>query len=944
MNKFIFTFFTLFSLGAVNAQSLKGVVQNESDKSPIVGATVKIADTINTPLSVVTNPQGAFYFQNIAPGKYTLSISSIGYAPYEKLLYISDSSDTDLGIISIPKGSKVLSTVTINASAPPVKQKVDTVEYSASAFKVNPDANAEDLIKKMPGVTVEKGTVTAQGETVKKVTIDGKEFFGDDASAALRNMPSEVIDKIQVFDKLSDQAAFTGFDDGNSAKSINIVTKANMRNGQFGRVYAGYGTDDRYSAGGNISFFKGDRRVSLVGLFNNVNQQNFSSQDLLGVTSSQNRGGGGNRGGQGGNRGGQGGGGFRGGGGGGFGGNTNNFLVGQQSGVSTTNAFGINYSNVFNKKVTVAGSYFFNNSRTPNTEITNRQYFITEDSSQFYKENSTSSNNNYNNRANLRLEYKIDSSNTLIITPNLSFQNNKAASIVSGINSLQSGELLSVTNNRISTRSTGYNINTGVLFRHAFEKGGRTISLNLNTGFNKRTGENYLFAQNQYYKSLNDISDSVVNQFSDQASHGSQYNINLAYTEPVGKKGQLQLHYSPSFSKSLADQQTFQYDSSNAKYTFFDTSLSNKFSSNFNTQNGGITYRYGDRDNQFSAGLAYQQAGLKSNQEFPQVTSVDKTFKNFLPNLMARIKLSPKSNIRVMYRTSTNPPSVTQLQNVINNSNQFFYTTGNPDLKQQYTNSVITRFTYTNSVKGQSFFANLFLQKIDDYVANATYIASRDSVLTKTITLFKGTQISKPVNLNGYLSARSFLTYGLPLKFIKTNLNLNAGFTYSKIPGLINNVSNISNSYSYNLGGVLASNISQYIDFTISYSGNINVVKNSLRPQLNNNYFTQTAGLQANLLSKNGWFAQNDITNLFYSGLSAGFNQSYWLWNVAIGKKFLKDQAGELKLSVFDLLKQNRSITRNVTESYIEDSQNRVLQQYFMLTFSYKLKNFVKKN
>lgn len=715
-----------------------------------------------------------------------------------------------------------------------------------------------------------------------------------------------------------------------------------MRNGQFGRAYAGYGSDDRYSAGGNVSFFKGNRRISLVGLFNNINQQNFSSQDLLGVTSSQNRGGGGNRGG------GQGGSGFQGGGGaGGFGGNNNNFLVGQQSGISTTNAFGINYSNLIGKKVTVTRSYFFNNSRTPNSQITKRQYFITADSSQFYKENSTSSNNNYNNRANLRIEYKMDSFNTLIVTSGLNFQNNNSASVISGINTLQSGELLSKTQNNLSIKSNGYNINNGILLRHAFPKKGRTISLNLNTTYNKKDAQNYLYALNSYYKfpgNISDVSDFVVDQSSAPNSHGRQYNINLAYTEPVGKKAQIQLNYNPSFSKSFADQETFQFDTTNAKYALFDTSLSNKFNSSFNTQNGGLTYRYGDRDNQVSAGVSYQYSNLKSDQQFPQVATVDKKFNNILPNFMARLKLSPKSNIRIFYRTSTNPPSVTQLQNVINNSNQFFYTTGNPDLKQQYTHSFITRYAYTDTKNGNSFFANIFLQKTNDYVANATYIASNDSALSNSITLFKGSQISKPVNLDGYLSARSFFTYGLPLKFIKTNLNLNAGFTYSKIPGMINNVLNISKAYNYNLGAVLASNIIQYVDFTISYSGNINVVKNSLQPNLNNNYFTQTAGLQANLLSKKGWFIQNDLTNLHYSGLSAGFNQSYWLWNAAIGKKFLKDQSGELKLSVFDLLKQNRSITRNVTESYVEDVQNQVLQQYFMLTFSYKLKNFVKKS
>ncbi len=203
----------------------------------------------------------------------------------------SHDSSVNFGKIYVPKQAKILSSVNVISNAA-VKQKQDTIEYSASQFKVNPDATVEDLIKKMPGVTVDKaGTVTAQGEQVKKVTVDGKEFFGDDATAALRNLPAEIIDKIQVFDKLSDQAAFTGFDDGSSQKAINVVTKANMRNGQFGRMYAGYGTDDRYSAGGNVSFFKNNRRLSLVGLLNNINQQNFSSQDLLGVTS--NSGGGG---------------------------------------------------------------------------------------------------------------------------------------------------------------------------------------------------------------------------------------------------------------------------------------------------------------------------------------------------------------------------------------------------------------------------------------------------------------------------------------------------------------------------------------------------------------------------------------------------------------------------------------------------------------------------
>ena len=242
------------------------------------------------------------------------------------------------------------------AKTPPVQQKGDTIQYNASQYKTNPDATAEDLVGKMPGITVDNsGTVTAHGDQVKSVTVDGKKFFGDDATAALRNLPAEVIDKIQVFDKLSDQAQFTGFDDGNSVRAINIVTKPNMRNGRFGRLFAGYGTDGRYNVGGNVNFFHGDRRLSFVGLFNNINQQNFSSQDLLGFSNNNNRGG-------------------RGGG---------VPSVGAQSGINTTNAFGINYTDMWGKKLEVQASYFFNNGSMNNNEISNIQTLLSKDSTQF---------------------------------------------------------------------------------------------------------------------------------------------------------------------------------------------------------------------------------------------------------------------------------------------------------------------------------------------------------------------------------------------------------------------------------------------------------------------------------------------------------------------------------------------------------------------------------
>lgn len=919
--KLFFGFILLFAFQSVAfSQSVTGTLLDSGDQSPIGNASIALLkeDSTKTNFTSVSSSKGIFSIKNVPAGKYILSITSIGYQRFTKKIE-TNTGETSLGKIIMSKSSEILSEVIISGTPPPVRQKNDTLEYSANQYKLNPDATGEDLLKKMPGITIDKsGSVTAQGENVKKVTVDGRDFFGDDATATLRNLPSEIIDKIQVFDKLSDQSQLTGFDDGNTEKSINIVTKKDMRSGNFGRVYAGYGTDNTYSVGGNVSFFNDARRISLIGLSNNINQQNFASQDLLGATSRGNRGGGGSRGGGGGG----------------------NFMVGQQNGIAKTNSFGINYSDAWGSKINVTGSYFFNNSNTNNDQTINRQNFRQKDSTQFYDETTFSNTENFNHRVNFRFDYKIDSNNSLLITTRANFQKNNSSNMVSGFNYFDGQNPISKTANDLVSNRDGWNLSNNILFRHAFPKRGRSISINFGTSINNNSGENYIDAINSYYKTI--VISDTTHQLSDRSSKSTQYDINFVYTEPLGTKSQLQLNYNPTFQTSSADQKTFDLDKSTQKYSIVDTSLSNVFDNTYNTQNAGVTYRYGDRDNMISAGINYQYSHLKSNQIFPNQSDIDNSYRNFLANAMVRLKLSSKSNFRFFYRSRVSAPSVNQLQNVINNSNPLFLSTGNPDLQQQYTHNLMARYIYTNSAKGQSLFANVYFSSINDYISNATYTATQDSVLSPTVILRKGSQLSKPVNLDGYYSIRSFFTFGMPVKWIKSNLNLNAGFGYSRLPGLINKVENLSHNYNYNFGAVVSSNISEYVDFNLSYSINFNDVNNSIRPDLNNHFYTQSFGLTTNFLTKGGSFFQNDISNQSYKGLTDGFNQSYWLWNMAIGQKFLKNQDGELKLSVFDLLKQNRSIVRDVTESYIQDVRNKVLQQYFMLTFTYKLKTFGK--
>ncbi len=471
-------------------------------------------------------------------------------------------------------------------------------------------------------------------------------------------------------------------------------------------------------------------------------------------------------------------------------------------------------------------------------------------------------------------------------------------------------------------------------------KRGHTLSIGVNETFNKNDGDSYSFSEYRFFENAF-INDSLLNQHSVNNTNGYTVSSTIAYTEPVGKKGQLQINYTPSYSKNKADQQTFLFDNTIEKYSRFDTLLSNKFDNTVTTQNAGISYRLGrSRDDQFAAGVSFQYSRLESDRTFPAPTTVNQSFANVLPNLLWRKKISGKSTINIFYRASTNFPSVTQLQDVVNLSDPLRVSSGNPDLKQSYAHFLSGRYTFINTQKGQSFFANIFLQAAQNYITNATYVASADSVVQHDIVLKSGSQFSKPINLDGYKSLRSFFTYSMPVKFIKSTINLNAGFSFTKLPGLINNVMSNTDNYVYNAGIVVASNISEYIDFNLSYSANINNATSSVQRQANNNYVNQAAGIEFNLLSKKGWFIQNDLTNQIYSGLSTGLNQNYWLWNAAIGRKFLKNRKGELKLSVFDLLKQNQSIMRTVLPNYIEDTRTRVLQQYFMLTFTYSLKNF----
>ena len=919
---------TILSSAFAQTYRISGTLK-DGDSSILLGkATISLAIKSDTTRKRLFSANDKGFFDIPSPnGDFLVEFSFTGYDISKRNVKIN-GVNINLGEVLMFRNQLALGEVIVTGKTPPTRQRGDTTEINASALKVNPDATVEDLIKKAPGITIENGQVMAQGEAVRKVTIDGREYFGSDATAALKNLPAEVVDKIQVFDRMSDQAQLTGVSDGNEVKAINIVTKANMRNGQFGRIYSGYGTDDRYAAGGNVNIFNKDRRINVLGLFNNVNQQNFGAEDLLGVNGQANQGG--QRGGGGGRPG-----------GGGFGGGGGGFSTPQQAGIATTTAAGTNFSDLWlKKKMQVSGSYFFNKSKTEAASETKRETFLG-DTSQFYSEKNESITDNTNHRFNARFEYRIDSNNTIIYQPNISFQTNERQNNLVGGNRTSDGQIINTTLNDRNSNSAGKNIRNELTYRRSFSKRGRSISINFNNQFTDRDVATTLYAATGSIKFGGLVVDTIK-QLTKNVSSSSNWSTNITYSEPVGKKGSnIQLNYNPQVSNSNADQRNLLFDKATNDYTKFDTAQSNLFDNKTSIQNAGINYRIGQRGD-ISFGLNYQHTDLNSNQTFPMKGNINRSFSNWLPNVSYRKDFNKQTNLRVRYRASVNTPSVNQLQNVVNISNPLFMTSGNPSLGQSYTNFMFARLSYTNTKKSKSFFAGLFAQQVYNYITNGSSVASKDSIIQNGILLRKGSQFSKPINLSGYYSLRSFANYGVPLKAIKSNLSLNGGIGYVRTPGSVNGQSNFTNNYNYSAGVSIASNISEFIDYTVSYNGNFNNAINSFNPKLNNKFYSHNASAKVNLLTKKGWFLLNDIGNQVFTGLADGFNQNFWLWNVSAGKKLLSKQRGELKVTVFDLLKQNQSVARTVDALYLEDVQTAVLQQYFMLTFTYSLRNFGK--
>ncbi len=931
-----FIFINLLNFAYSQEFSVRGIVIDSSSGNPLPGASIlmiKLPDSAK--VGVTSNKRGIFFFQNLTPGKYTMRITYVGFKPFSRRVNITDRN-LELGEIRLSETGSELDEIEVTALMPSAEQIGDTLQFNAGAFKTNPDATAEDLAQKLPGVSVEGGQVKAQGEDVKKVLVDGRQFFGEDPLAALRNLPSEIIDKVQIFDQRSEQAAFTGVDDGQTSKTMNILTKQFMRNGQFGKIYGGYGLDNRYQLGGSINIFDNDRRITILGMSNNISNQNFTPEDIIGIMGGGSSGGGrffrmmaGS--------------GFnplmlrRSGGGPPGGGFFNNFLVMPQNGISTTHSVGVNYTDKWFDQVDINGSYFFNFTSNNSESFTKREFILSSVNGQIYDEKSLSNSKNTNHRLNLRIDYTIDSSNSILLRPRLSFQPNNSSSSTDGSTYL-ADLLINSTDNNYNSDLRGLNFANEFLYRLKFEKKGRTFSIGIDNSYNDRRGESHLLSENSYFFN-NPFIDSL-NQFSNLLSNGWEHSANINYTEPLFSNDLIQFSYRISNQNSSSDKKTYNYDFPNQSYSIIDSTLTNVYKTDYFSQQAGLAYRYSDDLFEFSAQSNAKWSKLSGERSFPFSGKIEKSFFNIVPSASLRYNFSKTSNLRFNYYTYTAPPSVDQLQDVINNSNPLQLSSGNPDLNQSYTHSFSLRYMQTETDNSTVFFGMLGGQFTNDYIGNNSIIATKDTLIDKNLFLPIGTKFTKPVNLSNYWSVRSFINYGFPLAFILSKLNLNAFAEYSNIPGIINGLENTTKSSTFALSVILTSNISEKIDFTIMSRSSFNWAVNEIQKDLNTQYLNQFTQAKVNFIFFDNFVLQLDANHQLYSGMSTGYNVDFFLMNVSLAYKFLPRNQAEIKLSLIDALNSNNSVQRNVTDSYIEDIKTLVLQRYGLLTFTYNLRNF----
>jgi hypothetical protein len=891
-------------LFAQRPYAIKGSVIDTMATYKLVNTTITLLNQKDSTLVKYTraNAEGSFAINNLRSGKFILLVTYPGYADYaENFSLDSMNSDKDFGSVNLMLKSTLLEGVIIKGKSAAITIKGDTTEFNAGSYNIQPNAKVEDLLKQLPGIQIDKdGKITAQGQKVNKVLVDGEEFFGDDPTLVTKNLRSDMIDKVQLYDKKSDQATFTGIDDGEKSKTINLKLKEDKKNGYFGKLTSGVGTKDFYQNQATANVFKGKQKFAAYGSIGNTNEpmgynMSFSSVDFSedgGMMISMDEG--------------------------------DDFSMGGgvTGGISVNRTGGLHYENKWKDKYGINTNYKMNSI---NGEGESNSLSINALPGKTITTTSDQKSNNFafNQKLDGTMTMQLDSSSTLKVSVSGSMKNNNSTDKYESSTQREDNSFLNKSTRTISNEGDDKGFNATAFWTKKFKKTGRTVSLNLKQSFNQTTGTGYLNSTNRFFNEQ-DQQDSVTNvdQLKTNDTFRSAFNTNATYSEPISKTLSLILNYGISINNSHSDKKSFNKDAA-GNYQNLDRQYSNNFKLDQLTNNGGLNFFYRKGKSTVNFGSRLTAVNFKQFDVYGDST-LKRNFINWSPQLSYTYSVSRSSSFRINYNGTTQQPGMEQIQPYRANTDPLYIVLGNPNLKPAFNNNV--------NLSYHSF--KILSEQI--LMVNGSFGFTSDAITSNTITDDAGKTTIQSINLSNKTPINFQLNVATGRKIKKMHVDINASMSGNYSYNISNNSLNTSKSFNYSFGPRVERHNEKY-EIRLSLSPSYNTSSTSLLGVRTNNDSYGANGNFDFMLRLPGKIELNTNGDYQYTGKSQAFkdSQNRLIWNASINKKFLKTESLNLSLSGKDLLNQNSGFSRSVNNNIINQSNYTTIRRYFMLSLTW---------
>lgn len=903
----------MLSAAGAFAYTIKGTVTDASGE-PLSDATVRILSARDSSFvkGAPADVNGKFSFSGINRGKYIVEATYIGYNKAFSNVSI-DKSEPAAITIRLSDSSIQLKETTVVAVKTPIKVMEDTVEYNADSYKTQPNAVVEDLLKRLPGVEVgSDGKITANGKQVSKILVDGKEFFSDDPQVASKNLPVNMVDKLQVVDRKSDLARITGVEDGEEETVINLTVKRGMNNGWFGNVEAGYGTDDRYLGSFNVNRFWNGNQLTFLGNANNINQLGFTDGNGM---------------------------------------RFNRF--GGDRGITESQSFGINF-NVGNEEILrVGGNVMYSHTNRDTRTRQNRQY-IFPDSASYSNSSSLASDKGHNIRADFRVEWKPDSFNTLDFRPNMSVNINdsysNAADSLSAL--LRNGTLDPVnrTHNIGLSRGKSFEMGGRLIYSHNFKSHrGRSFSISANYSLSNVRERDRAYSFNKFFNNTLEDDLDLYDHFTNNHTWNNNVNARVTWTEPLGNVANgrfLTIGYNFRFRWNNADKLVYDiptldediYPGLSSPSAFLPAdylsmrvdSLSNRFRNDYFSQDIRIGFKQVRKSYTVDVGFSFLPQRSKSINLINSAKNIPtRHVLNLSPYARMNFKFSKTRSLNFFYNGRSSQPSMNQLQPVADYSNPMNVIQGNPSLDPTFSHNINLRF--------QDF--NMESQRSIMLMANAS--VTQNAIISHTsFSPVTGGRYTTYENVNGVWNAMVMNMVSLP--FGKTKLwsfNNWLFANYRQDIGYNNDIRNTSRQVSVNIRPGVAfrpSALELEVRPFYSIQKTFNTVKTNTPAAIQ----SYGASFDGTWYAPFGFVLSTDLNFSDAKGYAAGYNPREWMWNAQLSYQFLPGRNASISIKVYDILQQKSNLSRNVSASYIDDTQYNSLTRYCMITFTYKFNTF----